>query len=133
MVRHVHKPDIKKYVLSNDQSIVRIPCYARHGVGRYRCAHMGAEIDVVLINDDRQVREVEGTVVGSWGIRVDDIAADSEWKILGWRYRDGSLPFGPHDAIDPAMAVIEDLPIPNAVCAEEGLMQSPWPKVVEHD
>ncbi len=101
---------IKRYVLADEHSTVRIPCYAMHGIGRYHCALVTSEVVAVLINADRQVREAPGKVTSSWYIDVEGVPFPSEWRMLGWRYRDGSLPKGPHDAVDPAMAVIEDLP-----------------------
>ena len=101
---------IKRYVLVDEGSIVRIPCYAMHGIGRYHSAVVTSEVVAVLINADRQVREVPGKVIGSWQIDVEGVPYPSEWRLLGWRYRDGSLPKGPHDAVDPAMAVVEELP-----------------------
>lgn len=101
---------IKKYVLSNEHSLVRIPCYAMHGIGRYHSAVVTTEVVAVLINAERQVREAPGKVTASWQIDVEGVPYPSEWRLLGWRYRDGSLPKGPLDAVDPAMVVLEDLP-----------------------
>ena len=101
---------IKRYVLANERSLLRLPCYAMHGIGRYHSALVTTELDVLLINAARHVREARGKVTASWQIDVEGVPFPSEWRLLGWRYRDGSLPKGPHDVVDPAMAVVEDLP-----------------------
>lgn len=94
-------------VLSDATSDVLIYCYAAQGIGRWHHAPLGADVLVVLINKQRQIREVLGRQVGNWDMVVDGITYPSGWYVLGWRMADGSLPHGPLDAVDPAMTDLE--------------------------
>ena len=99
--------------LSSSDSEILIPCYASHGKGKYEHAPTGAKLLVVLINAERQVREVVAVQGYSWELPIEGVPMKSGWRILGWRMADGSTPLGEHDVVDPAMADFPRLPIPN--------------------
>lgn len=113
MARKGTRSTIKHYILATDASTTRIHCYAALGIGRYHCPVIGTELEVVLINVARKIRQARGRVTTSWHIQVDDAPYPSEWRVLGFRYGDGSLPKGPLEVVDPELAIFEDLIVAN--------------------
>ena len=96
--------------LSDERSTTLVHCYATQGVGQWHHAPVPSDVMLVLVNEARQVREVEGRQVEHWVVRTDAVGYPSGWLILGWRMADASLPHGPLDAVDPLMADLDKLP-----------------------
>lgn len=88
-------------------------CYGMHGKGFSGSPEAGAAIDLVLLNPLRQVWIAPGHYPDRHAYRTDAVERGSGWRILGWRMSDGSMPLGDYDAIDPELAQLVYLPLPN--------------------
>ena len=100
-------------------------CYAMHGKSYDGCPSCGSEIELVLISEDRKLWTVEGYFPEPHKYLTDAVGLGGDgWKILGWRMADGSRPLGDHDAVDPELAQIDDLPVPNAPQGRPGARAS---------
>jgi hypothetical protein len=88
-------------------------CYGFHGAAYAHPAPDGAAVDLILINDQRQLLTVWGMRSRAYGYRTDAVGRNDGWRMLGWRMADGSMPLGAHDAVDPELAQFEYLPLPN--------------------
>ena len=88
-------------------------CYAMHGKGFAGSPQPGSAIDLLLINPLRQVWLAPGYFPEPHTYRTDAVECGSDWRILGWRMADGSMPLGDHDDVDPELAQWDYLPVPN--------------------
>lgn len=100
-------------------------CYGMHGAAAVKSPALGAALDLVLINRQRQLWTASGTHTRSHAYMTDAVGHDDGWRILGWRMADGSMPLGDYDAVDPELAQFDFLPLPNP----DGLIHdgSPYP------
>lgn len=88
-------------------------CYGSHGAGYAHTPPTGAEIDLVLVNAQRQLWTASGTHPQPHVYRIDAVCRTDGWRILGWRMADGSMPLGDYDAVDPELAQFDYLPPSN--------------------
>jgi len=89
-------------------------CYGSHGKGYGRTPPRNSSIELILVNDQRQLWRVEGYFPEPHKYVTDAIGLGGDgWKILGWRMADGSMPLGDYDSIDPDLAQFDYLPAPN--------------------
>lgn len=88
-------------------------CYAAHGKGYARTPPRHSSIELVLVNAQRQLWRVAGTFPEPHKYLTDATTHDSGWRILGWRMADGSMPLGEYDTVDPELAQVDYLPVPN--------------------
>jgi hypothetical protein len=84
-------------------------CYALHGAAYAHPAPDGAEIELVLVNAQRQLWMASGTRIAVGGYRTDAVGPDDGW-MPGWRMADGSMPLGEYDVVDPELAQFDYLP-----------------------
>jgi hypothetical protein len=84
-------------------------CYTLQGEARRRGPGSNARIELVLVDTERDVRNVLG-----FHYAPEHFACDVEpgWRVLGWRMADGSMPYGDYDQVDPDLAQIDGLPEP---------------------
>jgi len=88
-------------------------CYAMHGKGWIQNPGWNARVELVLIDDSRDVWNVLGFHPEPRRFHTDAVDCESGWRILGWRMADGSKPHGEYDYVDPELAQIDRLPQPN--------------------
>jgi len=88
-------------------------CYALHGKARGRDPGWNAQVELVLLDGERDVRNVLGYHRAP-GRFVCDV--EPGWRVLGWRMADGSLPYGDYEQVDPELAQIDGLPEPGCTC-----------------
>jgi hypothetical protein len=89
-------------------------CYGKHGKGYARTPPRYSAIELVLINEERQLWAVPGCHQETHEYVTSMVGVDG-WRILGWRMADGSMPLGEYDEVDPELAQIDYLPMPNNV------------------
>lgn len=90
-------------------------CYAAHGKGFAGSPPRASELELILVNAQRQLWRVEGFFPEPHRYVTDAVGLGGEgWRILGWRLADGSMPLGDYDAVDPELAQFDYLPVPNA-------------------
>lgn len=84
-------------------------CYALHGKARGRGPGRNSHVELVLVDGERDVRNVLG-----YHHAPDRFACDVEpgWHVLGWRMADGSMPLGDYERVDPDLAQVDALPEP---------------------
>ena len=104
-------------------------CYGKHGKGYGGCPPRGSELELVMINAQRQLWRVAGFFPEPHTYVTDAVGLGGDgWKILGWRMADGSMPLGEYDAVDPELAQFDYLPVPNAhEGRHRGVPASPGP------
>ena len=85
-------------------------CYAMPGKGRR--IHAEACVELVLVDEERDVWNVLGMHHAAARFSSSAVPADASWRVLGWRMADGSMPFGDYDLVDPELATFEHLPVP---------------------
>jgi hypothetical protein len=90
-------------------------CYGKHGKGYAHTPPRNSGIELVLINESRQLWTVPGHYGDSHQYLTDATRHDSGWRILGWRMADGSKPLGEYDEVDPELAQMDYLPAPNTL------------------
>jgi len=88
-------------------------CYAKHGKGYAHTPPSDAAIELVLIDESRQLRNVPGHCGDGHRYLTDAASIECGWRILGWRMADGSMPLGEYDEVDPELAQMDYLPAPN--------------------
>ena len=105
------KPEPK--VLATPESKRVLRCYAQQGrayifhpAGEGRCT-------LVLIDSRREVVYVErdDRIAGGW-YNSNEVPL-GDWRVLGWIPREGRLPHGELEEVDPELADWEKLPVPN--------------------
>ena len=106
--------------LSLPTSRVVLRCYAEHGKGFSAPRPEGVVVRILGINERRETRWAEGVFSERGGCDCPDLSVGG-WKILGWMPADGSLPFGELDAVDPALAQINNLGRAHAAPFEGGI------------
>jgi len=82
-------------------------CYALQGKTRGRDPGANVLVELVLLDEERDVRNVLG-YHRAQGRFVCDV--ESGWRVLGWRMADGSMPYGDYELVDPELAQIDQLP-----------------------
>ena len=97
-------------------------CYALHGKARDRDPGWNTQVELVLVDAERDVRNVLG-----YHRTPDRFVCDVEpgWRVLGWRMANGSMPYGDYDHVDPDLAQIDVLPEPGYAT---GMEASPDPR-----
>lgn len=88
-------------------------CYALQGKARGRNPGSNAHVELVLLDEERDVRNVLGYHRAP-GRFVCDV--EPGWRVLGWRMADGSMPYGDYEQVDPELAQIHDLPEAGRTC-----------------
>ena len=88
-------------------------CYAIHGKGRARPPLRSARIELVLVDEARDVWNVLGFHADAGRFTRDAVDRETGWRILGWRMADGTRPLGDYDAVDPELAQLDRLPSPD--------------------
>jgi len=88
-------------------------CYGKHGKGYARTPPRYSAIELILINQDRQLWSVPGRHQETHEYVTTAVGVHEGWRILGWRMADGMMPLGGYDEIDPELAQFEYLPQPN--------------------
>ena len=67
-------------------------CYGKHGKGYGGCPPRGSELELVMINAQRQLWRVAGFFPEPHTYVTDAVGLGGDgWKILGWRMADGSM------------------------------------------
>ena len=66
-------------------------CYGKHGKGYARTPPRYSAIELVLINEARQLWTVSGRHQETHEYVTSVVGVDG-WRILGWRMADGSMP-----------------------------------------
>jgi len=90
-------------------------CYGEHGKAFAKTPPRNSEIELILINTQRQLWTVDGFFPELHTYVTDAVGLGGEgWRILGWRMADGTMPLGDYDEIDPDLAQFDYLPVPNA-------------------
>jgi hypothetical protein len=89
------------------------PCYGKHGKGYAHTPPRHSDLELVLMNENRQLWYTPGRFEDGHAYLTDAVTNDSGWRILGWRMADGSMPLGDYDEVDPELAQIDYLPAPN--------------------
>lgn len=99
-------------------------CYALHGKARDRDPGWNTQVELVLVDAERDVRNVLG-----YHRTPDRFVCDVEpgWRVLGWRMADGSLPFGDYDLVDPDLAQIDALPEPGGAAEMDATLDFRMP------
>ncbi len=114
-------------------------CYGKHGKGYAHTPPRHSDLELVLMNENRQLWYTPGRFEDGHAYLTDAVTNDSGWRILGWRMADGSMPLGDYDEVDPELAQIDYLPAPNppiehgpsAMCHPPGsLYGPPVPEVI---
>lgn len=93
-------------------------CYAMQGKGGGETPARNARVELVLVDDTRDVWNVLGFHPESHRFMSDALDPESDWRILGWRMADGSRPLGDYDVVDPDLAQLERLPRADAVAGQ---------------
>jgi hypothetical protein len=89
-------------------------CYGMHGKGYGHTPPRTSSIELILVNDQRQLWRVDGYFPEAHKYVTDAVGLGGNgWKILGWRMADESMPLGEYDAVDPELAQFDYLPVPN--------------------
>jgi len=88
-------------------------CYGKHGKAYAQTPPRHSEIELILMNENRQLWNVPGRYEDGHQYLTGAVNIQSGWRILGWRMADGSMPLGDYDEVDPELAQIEYLPEPN--------------------
>ncbi|HEU4664228.1 MAG TPA: hypothetical protein VFS55_09385 [Dokdonella sp.] len=89
-------------------------CYATLGKGRGEPPVGAARVELVLVDDARDVWNVLGVHAGSGRFATDAVGRGAGWRILGWRMADGTRPLGDYEVVDPDLAQLEQLPRPDS-------------------
>lgn len=101
-------------------------CYGSHGKGYGGSPPRNSVIELILLNAQRQLWRVEGYFPEPHKYVTDAVGLGGDgWKLLGWRMADGSMPLGEYDALDPELAQLDHLPVPNA-------LEPPWHSIPPH-
>jgi len=88
-------------------------CYAMLGKGGSELPLRSARIELVLVDDARDVWNVLGFRAEPARFASDAVDRDGGWRVLGWRMADGTRPLGDYDVVDPDLAQLEQLPCPD--------------------
>ncbi|HEY6943458.1 hypothetical protein [Dokdonella sp.] len=88
-------------------------CYAMLGKGGSELPLRSARIELVLVDDARDVWNVLGVRAEPARFASDAVDRDAGWRVLGWRMADGTRPLGDYDVVDPDLAQLERLPFPD--------------------
>jgi len=88
-------------------------CYAKHGKAYGHTPPRNSAIELILINNLRQLWTAPGYFPEGHCYLTDAVTRDSGWRILGWRMADGSMPLGDYDEVDPELAQIAYLRAPS--------------------
>lgn len=86
-------------------------CYAFEGKAHYHGPLSGERVELLLIDQERRTRWVSSPASSSRRYPVDGHC--DGWRILGWRLPDGQLRHGEYDVVDPDLADVDRLPVPN--------------------
>jgi hypothetical protein len=87
-------------------------CYAFEGKAHYHGPLIGEAAELLLIDRERRTRWVSSPALYSPRYPVD-VDVDEGERVLGWRMPSGDLRHGDYDAVDPDLADLERLPVPN--------------------
>lgn len=89
-------------------------CYGKHGKAYAHTPPRHSAIELVLMNENRQLWNVPGRYEDDHKYLTSAVDLHSDWRILGWRMADGSMPLGEYDQVDPELAQMDYLPAPNS-------------------
>jgi len=103
-------------------------CYGKHGKGFTGTPPRNSQIELVLINTQRQLWTVDGYFPEPHTYATDAVGVGGDgWRILGWRMADGTMPLGEYDEIDPDLAQFDYLPVANAPpTVDHSTPEQPW-------
>lgn len=111
-------------VLSTPESKRVELCYALEGKG-YHHSPLGSEtVELLLIDQERNVRWVTSAAKNSLLYPVEGDCAG--WFVLGWRPIYGPLRHGDHDVVDPELADFTKLSKPNREVQLHSTMAAGW-------
>jgi len=86
-------------------------CYAFEGKAHTWGPLTGERVELLLIDQERHTRWVNSPAKLSPDYLVDEDC--DGWRVLGWRLPSGELRHGDYDVVDPELADLDRLPVPN--------------------
>ncbi len=99
-------------VLSLPTSARVVECYAVEGAAYVHRPLFGEPAIILLIDSAGTVLEVRSrTEYGE--LWPTEPLPEGDWRVLGWRLPGDTLRHGPHDRVDPELADLAALPVPN--------------------